>query len=78
MANATTPSAALISSVDAGAGQPEKQHKPRPEKPNEQQYKEDLAKAEKEHAAVQEKLVRKHTNLEISFENMMLLWNPKH
>lgn len=56
MANATTPSAALVSSVDAGAGQSDKQQKMRLEKPNEQQFREDLAKAEKEHAAVQEKL----------------------
>ena len=33
-------------------------HKPRPEKPDEEQYKAELAKAEKEHATVQEELVR--------------------
>ena len=32
-------------------------HKARPEKPDEEKYKTDLAKAEKEHAAAQEKLV---------------------
>ena len=32
----------------------------RPQKPNEETFKVDLAQAEKEHAAVQEKLVRSH------------------
>ena len=32
-------------------------HKARPEKPNEEQYKTDLSKAEKEHTTAQEKLV---------------------
>lgn len=36
----------------------EKTHKSKPEKPDEEKYKADLAKAEKEHAASQEKLVR--------------------
>ena len=36
----------------------EKPQKSRPEKPDEDKYKEELAKAEKEHAAAQEKLVR--------------------
>jgi hypothetical protein len=35
-------------------------HKSRPEKPGEEQYKSDLAKAEKEHAAAQEELVGYH------------------
>ncbi|KAL8830218.1 MAG: hypothetical protein Q9191_001558 [Dirinaria sp. TL-2023a] len=56
MANATTQSGARVSPVDVGARPSDKQQKTRPEKPNEQQYNEDLAKAEKEHAAVQEKL----------------------
>lgn len=34
----------------------------RPQKPNEETYKVDLAQAEKEHAAVQEKLVRSHVD----------------
>ena len=46
-----------MSTIDAGADQPEKQQKVRPEKPDEQLYKENLAKAEKEHAAAQEKMV---------------------
>ena len=32
-------------------------HKARPEKPDEEKYKEELASAEKEHTAVQEQLV---------------------
>jgi hypothetical protein len=46
------------------------EHKVRPTKPDEEAYKAELAKAEKEHAAVQEKLVRKihsHQNPRTSF-----------
>lgn len=65
MADIATPSAAAISTIDAGAQPPVKTQKPkvekteRPEKPNEEQYKEALRKAEQENAAAQEKLVRK-------------------
>ena len=58
MADLSTPSAATMSTIDAGSDQPEKQQKARPEKPDEQLYKESLAKAEKEHTTAQEKLVR--------------------
>lgn len=34
------------------------EHKPKPQKPDEATFKASLAQAEKEHAAVQEKLVR--------------------
>lgn len=34
------------------------EHKTKPERPDEEKYKSDLANAEKEHAVVQEKLVR--------------------
>lgn len=34
------------------------EHKPKPQKPDEAAFKASLAQAEKEHAAVQEKLVR--------------------
>ena len=37
-----------------------KQQIVKPEKPDEDKYKEDLAKAEKEHTAAQDKLVRLH------------------
>lgn len=57
MADIATPSAVAMSTSDAASALPEKQQKTRPEKPDEPQYKEDLAKAEKEHAAAQGKLV---------------------
>ena len=41
----------------AGAEAVDKVHKSRPEKPDDAKYKVDLEKAEKEHTAVQEKLV---------------------
>jgi hypothetical protein len=52
MADVATPPAA-----DAAQG---KQQIVKPEKPDEDKYKEDLAKAEKEHTAAQEKLVGQH------------------
>ena len=57
MADIATPSAATISTIDAGAEPATKSQKSKPEKPDEQKYKEDLAKAEREHAASQEKVV---------------------
>jgi hypothetical protein len=57
MAELATPSAAQVATADATAPQ-EKQQNVRPEKPDEEKYKEDLAKAEKEHQAAQDKLVR--------------------
>lgn len=47
-----------MSTIDAGSDRPEKQHKARPERPDEQLYKESLGKAEKEYTAAHEKLVR--------------------
>lgn len=58
MADVATPSEATMSIMDAGAEPSAKAQKSRPEKPDEQQYKENLAQAEKEHAAAQEKVVR--------------------
>jgi hypothetical protein len=57
MADVATPAA-----TQAAASQ-DKQQVVRPEKPDEDKYKEDLAKAEKEHAAAQEKLVCTHRAL---------------
>ncbi|KAL9007463.1 MAG: hypothetical protein Q9173_007276 [Seirophora scorigena] len=56
MADISTPSAATMSTIDAGS-EPvaEKPRKTKPEKPDEQKYKESLAKAEEEYAAAQEK-----------------------
>ncbi|KAI9871105.1 MAG: hypothetical protein M1830_003307 [Pleopsidium flavum] len=57
MADLATPSAATMSTVNAGADRvDDKTSKIKPEKPDEEKYKADLAKAEKEHAAVQERL----------------------
>ena len=53
MASTASPAAA-----PGGAPNGDKVHKTRPEKPDEGQYKEELARAEKEHSAAQEKLVR--------------------
>ncbi|KAL8648616.1 MAG: hypothetical protein Q9226_005916 [Calogaya cf. arnoldii] len=56
MADIATPSAATMSTIDAGSEPaPDKASKTRPERPDEQQYKENLAKAEKDYAAAQEK-----------------------
>lgn len=57
MADIATPSAATMSTVDAGAEPAQKGQKSKPEKPDEDQYKKDLAKAEKENATAQEELV---------------------
>ena len=58
MADLATPSAAIISTIDAGSEPSQKPSKAKPEKPDEQKYKESLAKAQKEHAVAQEKVVR--------------------
>lgn len=57
MADIATPSAATMSAIDAGTEPSQKSQKPKPEKPDEQKYREELAKAEKEHATSQEKVV---------------------
>ena len=59
MADLATPSAAIMSTMDAGSeSKMDKIQKTRPEKPDEQQYKDSLAKADKEYAVAQDKLVR--------------------
>ena len=57
MADVATPSAIDMSLGTTNSDNIEKTHKSRPEKPDEEKYKAELAKAEKEHAAAQEKLV---------------------
>lgn len=57
MADIATPSAATMSTIDAGAEHIQKPQKPKPEKPDEQNFKDNLQKAEKEHAAAQERFV---------------------
>lgn len=56
MADVGTPSAIDMSTSNTTPAV-EKHHKAKPEKPDEEKYKTDLAKAEKEHAAAQERLV---------------------
>lgn len=57
MADMATPSAATMSTIDAGAEPVQKGQKSKPEKPDEEQYKKDLAKAEKDNAVAQDELV---------------------
>lgn len=58
MADIATPSAATMSTIDAGSEPSQKPQKTKPEKPDEQKYKENLGKAQREHAAAQERVVR--------------------
>lgn len=46
-----------VATIPAAEAPKDKQPVVKPEKPDEDKYKEDLAKAEKEHTAAQEKLV---------------------
>ena len=55
MAEVANPSVTESTTKADGA---DKSHKSKPEKPDEEKYKVELAKAEKEHAAALEKLVR--------------------
>lgn len=61
MADVATPPAAQTAAANGSAPQG-KQQVVKPEKPDEDKYKEDLAKAEKEHTAAQEKLVSSRSN----------------
>jgi len=58
MADVATPSAVIMSTIDAGSEPTHKAQNAKPEKPDEQHYQEILAKADKEHKAAQEKVVR--------------------
>lgn len=51
---------------------PDKSQKAKPEKPDEQLYKDSLQKAEREHAAAQEKVVRLWHNLQLMSFNLAL------
>jgi hypothetical protein len=68
MAELATPSAAQVATADATAPQ---QHV-RPEKPDDDKFKEALAKAEKEHQAAQDKLVRYICNISLSRSHMFI------
>ncbi|ORY04267.1 hypothetical protein BCR34DRAFT_491738 [Clohesyomyces aquaticus] len=56
MADVATPSAAKVATADAPKGKQQGAKVEKPEKPDEEKYKEELAKAEKEHTAAQQKL----------------------
>ena len=58
MADAATPSAVAMSTMDAGSEPTTKAQKTRPEKPDDAAYKQKLSQAEKEYLAAQEKFVR--------------------
>ena len=70
MADLATPSAATISTIDAGSEpsqKPPKTKSEKPEKPDEKVFRESLAKAQKEHTASQERVVRlSNLNLPVS------------
>ncbi|KAH7336743.1 hypothetical protein BKA66DRAFT_577468 [Pyrenochaeta sp. MPI-SDFR-AT-0127] len=66
MADVATPSAAPVATTDAAQG---KQQIVKPEKPDEEKYKADLAKAEKEHTAAQEKLNACKAKLDLAKPN---------
>ncbi|CAO2654409.1 Nn.00g111420.m01.CDS01 [Neocucurbitaria sp. VM-36] len=68
MADVATPPAAQAATADAPATQ-SKQQIVKPEKPDEEKYKEDLAKAEKEHTAAQEKLNACKAKLDLAKPN---------
>jgi hypothetical protein len=64
MADLQTPSGAAIGTIDARAstpvsnkGKPSTQPTTKPEKPDEERYKSDLSKAEKEHSNALDRLV---------------------
>jgi hypothetical protein len=67
MADVATPSTAQVATADATAAPQGKQQFVRPEKPDEEKYKEDLAKAEKAHTVAQEKLVNNFMFPVVSF-----------
>lgn len=60
MADVATPPAAQATATNGAAASKEKQQIVKPDKPDEDKYKEELAKLEKEHTAAQEKLVSAH------------------
>lgn len=69
MADVAKPSSAAVSASRNGATTADNPQKARPEKPDEQLYKDSLAKVEREYTAAQEKVVRvTPTNAEPSSE----------
>lgn len=79
MADIAKPSSPALSASKNGASIAENPPKARPEKPDEQLYKDVLAKAEREHAAAQEKVVRvTPRNAELSAELHISTINSLH
>ncbi|KAK5009187.1 hypothetical protein LTR28_002229, partial [Elasticomyces elasticus] len=77
MADLATPSAAAISTMDA---KPAKAPFTKPERPDEEQYKTELAKAEKELNASNERMVSVHRVLDkifLVFVGLFLTWGSK-
>lgn len=72
MAEVATSPAAEKPTADAPQG---KQQVVKPDKPDEEKYKQDLEKAEKEHAAAQEKLV---SRISPSNRPCACAFNPAH
>lgn len=66
MADIATPSAATMSTIDAGAEPSQKPQNTKPEKPDEQKYRESLGKAQKEHAAAQERVDAIKTKIDLA------------
>ncbi|RII22673.1 hypothetical protein CUC08_Gglean013588 [Alternaria sp. MG1] len=69
MADVATPPAAQATSTNGAAAPKEKQQIVKPDKPDEDKYKEELAKLEKEHAAAQEKLNACKAKLDLAKPN---------
>ncbi|CAN9408445.1 unnamed protein product [Alternaria sp. RS040] len=69
MADVATPPAAQATSTNGTAAPKEKQQIVKPDKPDEDKYKEELAKLEKEHTAAQEKLNACKAKLDLAKPN---------
>lgn len=61
-----------LAKSSATATAPDKSQKAKPEKPDEQLYKDSLQKAEREHAAAQDKVVRLWHNLQLMSSKLVL------
>ncbi|RYO15138.1 hypothetical protein AA0111_g11756 [Alternaria arborescens] len=69
MADVATPPAAQATATNGAAASKEKQQIVKPDKPDEDKYKEELAKLEKEHTAAQEKLNACKAKLDLAKPN---------
>ncbi|KAF2005912.1 hypothetical protein P154DRAFT_518157 [Amniculicola lignicola CBS 123094] len=69
MADVATPTPAPAAATDATPAAPGKQQFVKPDKPDEEKYKEELAKAEKAHTAAQEKYTTVRAKLDLARPN---------